>query len=103
MMKSKRRGVSTLECSVTNVSPFGLWILVHGNEYFLSHKQFPFFQDSTVSEVLEVVSPRKGHLRWPQLDIDLHIDSLQHPERYPLIAKKRDKRRPELTSTRRSA
>ena len=26
-------------------------------------------------------------IEWPDLDIDLEIDSLRHPERYPLVIK----------------
>jgi hypothetical protein len=25
-------------------------------------------------------------LHWPDLDVDLHVDSIEHPERYPLVA-----------------
>jgi hypothetical protein len=27
----------------------------------------------------------KNHLYWPDLDVDLDIDSLEHPEDYPLV------------------
>jgi hypothetical protein len=27
------------------------------------------------------------HLHWPDLDIDLAVESIEHPERFPLIAK----------------
>jgi hypothetical protein len=27
-------------------------------------------------------------IEWPDLDIDLEIDSLRHPERYPLVIKR---------------
>jgi hypothetical protein len=30
----------------------------------------------------------KSGIRWNTLDVDLAIDSLIHPEKYPLIAKK---------------
>jgi hypothetical protein len=38
------------------------------------------FDDGTVGEV------DIGHLHWPELDVDLHVDSIIHPERYPLVA-----------------
>jgi hypothetical protein len=25
------------------------------------------------------------HLQWPDLDIDLHLDCIRHPSRYPLL------------------
>jgi hypothetical protein len=29
--------------------------------------------------------PQPHHLRWLDLDIDLAVDSIRHPERFPLI------------------
>jgi hypothetical protein len=31
--------------------------------------------------------PAPGHLYWPDLDVDLSVDSIEHPERYPMKAK----------------
>lgn len=73
-------------CEIANISPFGVWVLVEEQEYFLNHSQYPWFKRASVEEVLDVQSPRKGHLRWPLLDVDLHVDSLKNPERYPLTA-----------------
>ena len=81
-----KHGKISSGCEIANISRFGVWVLVEDREYFLNHKQYPWFKGASVEEVLDVESPRTGHLRWPLLDIDLHIDSLQHPERYPLTA-----------------
>ena len=86
MESSVKHGKISSECEIANISPFGVWILAEGHEYFLNHKQYPWFKGAAVEEVLDVESPRAGHLRWPALDIDLHIDSLRNPERYPLTA-----------------
>ena len=86
MRNSEKPGKISSECEIANISPFGVWVLVRSKEYFLDHKRFPWFKGASVEDVLRVESPRVGHLRWPLLDIDLHIDSLNHPERYPLIA-----------------
>ena len=86
-MKSKKRGKNTLKCEVTNVSPFGIWILFADREYFLDHKKFPWFKQASVEEVLKVAVLSDKHLRWPLLDIDLHLDSITDPERFPLAAK----------------
>jgi hypothetical protein len=75
-------------CEVVNISQFGVWVLLDHAEYFLDHKSYPWFKSAEVSQVLDVQSPRHGHLRWPKLDIDLHIDAIENPGRYPLIAKK---------------
>lgn len=79
-------GKISLGCEVTTVSPFGVWVLASGREYFLDHESYPWFREASVEDVLAVESPAPDHLRWPALDIDLHVDSLEFPERYPLIA-----------------
>ena len=86
MRSSERLGKITSGCEIANISPFGVWILVNDREYFLDHQQFPWFRGAAVEDVLEVQCPHEGHLRWPSLDVDRHVDSLEHPERYPLIA-----------------
>lgn len=91
-------------CEIANISPFGLWLLVGGKEYYLDHKRYPWFKEASVEDVLHVEECRAGHIRWPQLDIDLHIDALENPERYPLIAKSTKNKRIERTrKTRRSS
>jgi len=32
------------------------------------------------------------HLHWPGLDVDLHLESIEHPERFPLLARERPRR-----------
>ena len=58
-------------------------------ELFLPFKQFPWFQDATIREITAVERPSAGHLYWPELDIDLAVDSIEHPERFPLLSKAR--------------
>jgi hypothetical protein len=40
-----------------------------------------------VEAILRLERPQAGHLYWPELDLDLSVDSIEHPERYPLKAK----------------
>jgi hypothetical protein len=35
---------------------------------------------------LQVERLHGEHLRWPALDVDLELDAIRRPERYPLIA-----------------
>ena len=86
-MKSATLGRSTSPVEVTNVSPHGFWIFVGERELFVSFKDFPWFQDASIREIGRVELPSPHHLYWPDLDIDLAVDSLSHPERYPLISK----------------
>jgi hypothetical protein len=86
-MKSRQRGRNTSECNVLGVTEFGLWLLFGKSEYYLSHKDFPFFRHAPLVDVMLVEVVSATHLRWPKLDVDLDIDSLSFPERYPLVAR----------------
>jgi len=80
-------GTSTSEAEVTNISRHGFWILVDERELFVPFEEFPWFRDATVGAILAVERPHPHHVRWPELDIDLTLESIEHPERYPLKAK----------------
>jgi hypothetical protein len=81
-------GTTTSAAEVTNISRNGLWVLLDDRELFLSFEEFPWFKEAAVEAVLEVERPQPHHLRWPALDVDLTIDSIEHPERYPLRAQR---------------
>jgi hypothetical protein len=84
-MNSSTRGAGTSQIEVSNIDKFGLWILVENKEYFLPYEDFPWFRKATVDEILKVELLHQDHLYWPELDVDLCIDSLAEPERFPLI------------------
>ena len=69
-----------------NVSPNGLWLLVAGKEYFLPFDGFPWFADATLGKLFNVELLHGDHLYWPDLDIDLDLERIEHPERFPLIS-----------------
>jgi len=75
-----------LETEVTNISNHGLWILAGDKELFLPYEQFPWFKDKTINDITKVESFGKGHLYWENLDVDLSLDMIEHPERFPLQA-----------------
>jgi len=72
---------------VTNVSRHGFWLLVDGRERYLPFDEFPWFRKATTEQLTTVERPRTGHLRWPELDIDLTLDSIDRPEAYPLVSR----------------
>lgn len=74
-----------MTAEVINIDRHGIWILVEDREYFLSHTDFPWFKNATVSQVLNVELIRKDHLYWPDLDVDLSVDSIRNTEQFPLI------------------
>ena len=86
-MSSSTHGISTSEIEVTHVSSYGVWLLADGRELFLSYDDFPWFKDAAIGEIIHVERVAQGHFRWPELDIDLDIESIEHPERFPLKAK----------------
>lgn len=83
-MKSLEHGIRTSKVEVVHVSPHGIWLSVRGREYFLPYEGFPWFQDARLSQVNHVKLVHGRFLRWEDLDVELALDSLEHPERYPL-------------------
>ena len=88
-MRSSVPGISASEVEVTNVSAFGLWLLLHNREYFLPYEEYPWFREARIADVLNVTLVHEDHLRWPALDVDLCAESLDHPEDFPLIYRDR--------------
>lgn len=101
-MKSLKRGRST-SVSVENISPFGIWLLVKGTEYFLRYESYPYFKDQTLRAIQNVQLLHGYHLYWEDLDVDLEIDNLENPEKYPLKSKVATKRKATTKKARSSA
>ncbi len=86
-MKSKKLGMSTSkkDANITiHTSPAGMWLLVNDSEYFLSYKEHPWFQQAKISDIHDVQLLHETHLNWPTLDVDLELDALENPQKYPL-------------------
>ena len=83
-MKSETLGINISGTEVTNVSSHGVWLLSNGQELFMPYKEFPWFKDSSIDQVLNVEEISPGHFYWPDLDIDLSIETIEHPEQFPL-------------------
>ncbi len=79
-------GASTLEVEITNISRHGFWLLLGEEELFVPFSEFPWFKDASVSKLMNVEYPNSHHLYWPDLDVDLAVDSIRHPEQFPLVA-----------------
>ena len=85
-MKSATLGRDTSDVEVTNVSKHGFWLLVDDEELFLPFADFPWFRDAAIGEILNVTRPSPHHLYWPLLDIDLALESIRDPEKFPLVS-----------------
>ena len=80
-------GTGTSTAEVTNISKHGFWLLLDDRELFLAFNHFPWFKRATVDAIVNLERPAPHHLRWPDLDVDLAVDSIEYPERYPLRSK----------------
>ncbi|MDX6528746.1 MAG: hypothetical protein QOH41_1036 [Blastocatellia bacterium] len=86
-MKSETLGTDTLEVEVSHISKHGVWLLIGKKELFLSFLNCPWFRDASVAAIQNVELLSERHLYWPDLDIDLAVESIEHPKRFPLVAK----------------
>jgi hypothetical protein len=66
----------------------GIFISVYGNDYFLSYNRVPWFRDAKLSDIFSVTMMGDDAIRWESLNVDLEIESLIHPEKFPLVMKR---------------
>jgi len=85
-MNSQMLGADTFQTEITNISSHGVWLLSAGKELFMSYDDFPWFKEAPIRKVLNVEEPTPGHFYWPDLDVDLGVESIEHPDRFPLKA-----------------
>ncbi len=90
-MRSAQRGGNISAIEVTNVSKHGFWILIGDHERFVPFDLFPWFRAASIGELCNVDLPSQHHLYWPDLDIDLAVESIDHPELYPLVSRVRSR------------
>ena len=92
-MKSAKLGKRTSFVEVTNVSEHGFWLLIEGQESFVGFENFPWFKEASIAELCQVELQSPQHLYWSDLDIDLAVESLAHPERFPLLSQQKPNKR----------
>lgn len=88
MQTSLNQNTSDTLVSVLMINAQGIMISVKGNDYFLSYNRIPWMKDASIRNVLNVKLEGRDAISWPDLDVDLEIESLRHPERYPLVMKR---------------
>jgi hypothetical protein len=79
-------GTVTLGVEVTNISRHGFWVLVGDEELAVPFAQFPWFKKATVEQLADGQRPTENHLYWPQLDVDLSVESIRKPDAFPLVS-----------------
>lgn len=87
-MKSNVVGKSISKVEILNISPYGVWLIAREREYFLPYSEFPWFEEKTISEIFNVKLMHGHHLYWPEIDVDIDLESLRNIEQYPLVYKK---------------
>ncbi|MBI1881126.1 MAG: DUF2442 domain-containing protein [Chloroflexi bacterium] len=84
-MSLEMPGVNISYSEVTNISQIGFWLLVKDQEYFIPFEDYPDFREATVSQIYTVQQLGPAQFYWPDLDIDIELDALEHPEQFPLV------------------
>ena len=81
-------GISISQVDVLGISKHGFWLLLdEQEELFVPFSEFPWFRTAPVEQIFHVERPQPYHLYWPGLDVDLHVDSIHHPNRFPLVSR----------------
>ena len=90
MQTTSKSNISSTSVDVLMINDRGIMLSVQGQDYFLSYNRVPWMRDATINEVLDVQMSGKNAIEWPKLDIDLEVESLKHPERYPLLIRRNE-------------
>jgi hypothetical protein len=80
-------GTATLGAEVTNISKHCFWLLLGDEELAVPFTEFPWFKKATIEQLSDVQRPTENHLYWPQLDVDLSVESIRHPGSFPLVSR----------------
>ena len=80
-------GIATSSAEVTNVSTHCFWLLLGDEELAVPFSEFPWFKKATIEQLSDVERPTEDHLYWPQLDVDLSVQSIRNPASFPLVSK----------------
>jgi hypothetical protein len=86
-MSSAPLGKHTSAVEVSNVSRNGFWLLLGDEELFVPFAQFPWFRSATIEQICDVAWPSPQHLYWSKLDVDLAVESIREPQKFPLVSR----------------
>jgi hypothetical protein len=57
---------------------------------FLPLKDFPRFRDAPIGALTNVRLLSANHIHWPDLDVDLTVESIHKPQRHSLLSRRRN-------------
>jgi hypothetical protein len=87
-MNSRPGGVNTSLNDLTEITAInaaGFWLLVNDREYFVAFADYPAFRRATVAQIYTMQQRGSDHFYWPDLDVDIELEALEQPERFPLV------------------
>lgn len=84
-MNLSQPGAVISDSEVTNISENCFWLLVDDREYFVPFSDYPGFGLATVPQIFKFKRLSPSQFSWPELDIDIELESLEHPERFTLV------------------
>ena len=79
-------GTTILAPEITNVSKHGFWLLLADEELLVPFSLFPWFLQATIEQLTNVEQPSQDHLYWPDLDVDISVESIKNPDAFPLVS-----------------
>jgi len=88
MKTISKQNTERTSVNVHSIMPDGIFLTVSGNDYYVSYNRLPWFKDAKISDIFNVEMIGDYAIRWDTLDVDIEIDSLKYPERYPLVMKR---------------
>jgi len=77
-------GKSTSGVEVSVASNKGFWLLLGDEALFVPYAEFPWFKKATIEEISSIEWPTADHLYWPLIDVDLSVESIHNPGKFPL-------------------
>jgi len=70
-----------------HISSHSVWLLTDQEELFMSYQDFPWFKNQPVNAIIEVEEVSQGHFYWSKIDIDLTVEMIKNPAKFPLVAR----------------
>jgi hypothetical protein len=78
-MEREMSVISFSYAEVTSINPLGFWLQFGPEELYLSFTEFPRFEHATVAQIARVVCISSSRVYWPELDVDLALDTIRNP------------------------
>lgn len=78
-----KNGMTMKENKFLSADATGFNIMANGVEYRLNFTDCPWFEYCTIAEMADFRADQWG-VYWDAAEVDLSIESLQHPEKFPV-------------------